>query len=139
MAGKTTKILVLLALVALAGAGCSDDNPTATPQNDTAPPAVPTNVAADYVLSNGTVTISWDPNTTDGDLAGYIVDKEYLGQITPLISTPTMNPYCQDANPGRGITLYHVYAVDRAGNASAVASTVLQIYSSHSGDRTDAN
>lgn len=139
MAGKTTKTLVLLALVALAGTGCSDDNPTATPQTDTAPPAVPTNVAADYALSNGNVTISWDPNTIDGDLAGYIVDKEYLGDITPLVATPSMNPYCQDNDPGHGTTWYHVYAVDRAGNASAIASTALNLYTAHSGDRTDAN
>ena len=140
MAGKMTKILMLLALVALAGAGCSDDDPAAVPANtDTAPPAVPTNVTANYATSARTVTISWDANTIDRDLAGYVVDKDYQGTITPLVASPITALVCQDSDPRPGVTKYHVYAVDQAGNESAVATAMVQLDRTHTGDRSDAN
>jgi hypothetical protein len=140
MAGKMTKILMLLALVALVGAGCSDDDPAAVPANtDTAPPAVPTNVTANYAASARTVTISWDANTIDRDLVGYVVDKDYQGTITPLVASPITALACQDTNPQPGVTKYYVYAVDQAGNESAVATAMLQLDRTHAGDRSDAN
>ena len=90
MAGKTMiKILMLLALIALAG-GCGSDDPAAPVSIDTAPPAVPTNLTANYVSANGGVILSWDANTVDADLAGYVIDKVRSGVTTPLVTTPIL-------------------------------------------------
>lgn len=131
MAGKKLiSILMLLALVAMA-AGCSDDDPAAPAAIDTAPPAVPTNLTADYVAGQGTVILSWDPNTVDADLAGYVVDKVYRGETVALVSSPIAVPTWQDAAVGSGVTTYYVYAVDRSGNESAVAMATVSLVSSH--------
>jgi len=138
MAGKTMiKILMLLALIALAS-GCGSDDPAAPVSIDTAPPAVPTNLAADYIPGQGGVTLSWDANTVDADLAGYVVDKVHQGVTTALVATPIMVPTCQDPNPANGVTTYYVYAVDLAGNESAVAMATISLVGSHSdGDPTN--
>lgn len=131
MAGKTTiKIMMLLALIALA-TGCSDDDPAAPVAIDTAPPAVPTNLTADYDLGAGGVTLAWDANTVDADLAGYVVDKEYEGQVTALVATPIQVPTCSDPAPSGGVTTYYVYAVDLSGNESAVAMATISLVAGH--------
>lgn len=131
MAGKTMiKILMLLALVALA-TGCSDDDPAAPATIDTAPPAVPTNLTADYAAGPGTVVLSWDANTVDADLAGYVVDKVYGGETIALVASPISVPTCQDANVGSGLTTYYVYAVDQSGNESAVAMATISLVTTH--------
>lgn len=127
MAGKTMiKILMLLALIALAG-GCGSDDPAAPVSIDTAPPAVPTNLTANYVSTNGGVILSWDANTVDADLAGYVIDKVRSGVTTPLVTTPILAPTIQDAHPGNGVTTYYVYAVDLVGNESAVAMATISL------------
>lgn len=131
MTGKTMiKILMLLALIALAS-GCGSDDPAAPVSIDTAPPAVPTNLAADYTPYDGGVILSWDANTVDADLAGYVVDKVRQGVTTALVATPIMVPTCQDPNPGSGMTTYYVYAVDLVGNESAVAMATVSLVGSH--------
>ena len=138
MAGKTMiKILMLLALIALAS-GCGSDDPAAPVSIDTAPPAVPTNLTANYVPVNGGVILSWDANTVDADLAGYVVDKVRSGVVTALVSTPIMVPTIQDANPGNGVTTYYVYAVDLAGNESAVAMATISLVGSHADEDASA-
>jgi hypothetical protein len=130
MAGKTLiKILMLLALVAMA-AGCSDDDPAAPAAIDTAPPAVPTNLTADYA-GQGTVILSWDPNTVDTDLAGYVVDKVYRGETVALVASPIAVPTWQDPAVGTGVTTYRVYSVDHAGNESAVAVATISLVNAH--------
>jgi hypothetical protein len=131
MAGKTMiKILMLLALAALA-TGCSSDDPAAVASIDTAPPAVPTNLTADYSAGNRVVTLTWDPNTVDADLAGYVVDKVYRDQTTTLVANPISVPSWQDDAVGSGLTTYHVYAVDLVGNESAVATATISVFASH--------
>jgi hypothetical protein len=133
MAGKTTTtILMLLALIALA-TGCSDDDPAAPVSVDTAPPALPTNFEAIYSEADGSVHLSWDANTVDTDLAGYLVDKHYNGETSALFASPISSPSCFDAAPGAGVTQYYVWAVDFAGNQSAVASATISVM----GERTD--
>lgn len=130
MAGKTLiKILMLLALVAMA-TGCSDDDPAAPAAIDTAPPAVPTNLTADY-SGQGTVILNWDANTVDTDLAGYVVDKVYRGETLALVASPIAVPTWQDASVGTGVTTYRVYAVDLAGNESAVAVATVSLLNAH--------
>lgn len=140
MAGKITKMLVLLALLALAGVGCSDDDQATNPTNpDTAPPVPPTNLTADYAPATGIVTIRWDANVLDRDLAGFVVDKEYLGEKITLVSTPNRAQVYQDTNVQPGVTKYYVYAVKTAGNASAPATVIVQVYRTHADDRSNAN
>ena len=131
MAGKKmTVILVLMALVAL-GTGCSSDDPAAPVNVDTAPPAVPTNLTADWSMGGDGVTLTWDANTVDADLAGYVVDKAYRGETIALVSSPISMPMYQDDNVGSGVTVYYVYAVDLAGNESAVAMATISVVGAH--------
>jgi hypothetical protein len=127
---KMIVTILLTAIVALTGAGCSDDNPVSpTTALDTAPPAVPANLSADY-SGNGAV-INWDLSTVDTDLAGYIVVREHDGVTDTLVSTPSMISSYQDMSPMTGTNVYHVYSVDHVGNMSAVATVSLTITLGH--------
>ena len=121
---------MLIAATTLVGAGCSDDDPVnPTTSIDTAPPAVPANLHVDYDLENAQIT--WDMNTVDPDLAGYIVTKERYGITEVLVGTPTMITSYEDPNPQGGPNIYQVYAVDQAGNQSAVATVTLTVVLNH--------
>ncbi len=124
---SSIKLIVTLALIttlSLVSIGCSDDSTTSIvdpPAVDTAPPAIPANF--DAAFAGDQITLSWDQNTTDSDLAGFIVSRDVYGEITALVATPTILSSFQDTPvPGRNI--YQIYSVDLTGNASAVASVV---------------
>jgi len=121
--------LLIVAMVAVFGAGCSDDNPVTPSTIDTAPPAVPSNLTADY--SKSIAVISWAQNTVDSDLAGFVVTRDNRGSTDELISTPTLMSSFNDIAPQPGVSTYHVSAVDLAGNRSAVASVTLTIVPGH--------
>lgn len=128
----TSKIFLTLLIVALAavfGAGCSDDNSVSPTAIDTAPPAVPSNLTGD--LNSDAAVIAWAPNTVDSDLEGYIVTRDNNGSSDELISTPTLMTSFTDPAPKPGVNTYHVSAVDRAGNRSAVASVTLTLETGH--------
>ena len=128
----SSKIFLTLLIVAMAvvfGAGCSDDNPVTPSTIDTAPPAVPSELIADY--STSSAIISWAPNTVDSDLAGFTVTRDNSGTTDELISTPTLMTSFTDPSPKAGVSTYHVSAVDYAGNRSAVASVTLTIVRGH--------
>lgn len=131
MASKKILTLMLVALTAFA-VGCSDDNPVTPSTVDTAPPAVPSDLTADFGGSQA--TISWAPNTVDQDLAGYLVTRENSGVTDTLVASPEMITTYADPAPKRGVSTYHVIAVDRAGNQSAVASVTLTIVGGHETD-----
>ena len=121
---------MLIAIASLAFAGCSDDNPVTTViPVDAAPPAVPANLSVDY--SADKAVINWDMSTVDIDLAGYVVTRERYGVTDTLVGTPVLISSYEDANPLTGSSLYHVYAVDRAGNRSAVATVGLTVTLDH--------
>ena len=130
VSNKMIVTILLTAIVALAGTGCSDDNPV-TPSSpvDTAPPAVPANLSADY--TGDAAVINWDMSTVDTDLAGYIVVRERDGVSDTLVSTPSLISSYQDDSPRPGTSVYHVYAVDLNGNMSAVATVSLTISLGH--------
>ena len=129
---KMIVTIMLIAIASLAGAGCSDDNPVnPTTIVDTAPPAVPVNLSVDYSMDMA--VISWDQNTVDTDLAGYIVTRERYGVTETLVGTPAAISSYQDMNPLSGSSLYHVFAVDNAGNQSAVATVSLTVVLTHQG------
>jgi hypothetical protein len=124
---KTIITLMLITLVSVIGAGCSDDAAT-TPVSvipdvvvDTAPPAAPANLAAVYDAA-GFVELSWDQNTTDADLDGYVVKRSQAGISLDLIGSPAnVNSYF-DFDPPMGSSEYTVYSVDLTGNESAIVS-----------------
>lgn len=135
---KTIVTLGLIALVSLAFMGCSDDsNPVVTPTQpvvDTAPPAVPFGLAAEF---DGTVAVvSWAANTVDSDLAGFLVQKtHYSDPVVTLVGTPSLATSIFDNNVGDGLTEYQVTSVDLVGNESAYA-VIQVIKESH---KTDLN
>ena len=130
VSNKMIVTFMLIAIASLAFAGCSDDNPVTTIiPVDAAPPAVPANLSVDY--SADKAVVNWDMSTVDIDLAGYVVTRERYGVTETLIHTPALISSYEDANPLTGSSLYHVYAVDQAGNRSAVATVGLTITLGH--------
>jgi len=123
---KKIVTLTLITLVGLAFVGCSDNDtqPTAA-VIDTAPPALPANINLAY--SSGVATISWDVNTVDQDLAGYVVMREQYGASKTLVATPAMIQSYTDSHPLSGTSQYNVHAVDTSGNQSAVSTTYLTV------------
>jgi len=125
MASKKTFIIASLGIIALvAGCGSDSSNPT-TPVVDTAPPALPGNLAVQYQSSQNTAIVSWGANVTDADLAGYLVARGAYGeQPTALTDAPQNTTQFIDnlgATCGRQVTWY-IYAVDTSGNSSAAAT-----------------
>lgn len=110
--------LAVLAALALAGCGSSSKAPTAI---DTAPPQAPTGLV---VWSAGSsVVITWAPNTTDADFAGFVVRRIARGTNVMLVEAPADVTEYADAAPLRGtVNTYSVSAVDDAGNWSAYAT-----------------
>jgi hypothetical protein len=125
-------ILTLLCVAALTFAvtGCGDDDSSPTaPAVDTAPPALPSGLTADYAPGSDSATLSWDPNTTDSDFAGFLVSRSsYDMDPEALVSEPQAASSYEDddlASVGRLVT-YWVYSVDRSGNVSAAASLTIE-------------
>ena len=116
--------LVMMCLVGVLATGCSDD-PTSVGQVDTAPPAVPSNLRSTFDYSVGAAVVSWAENTIAGDLAGYVVTRENAGNVVAIVATPQMIQSVEDADVCWGINTYNVYAVDLAGNQSAVAQAIV--------------
>ena len=132
VSNKKIVTLVLITVVGLAFTGCSDNETAALVAPvaiDTAPPAVPANVDLQY--SDGSATISWAANTVDSDLAGYLVVRERYGVSETLVAAPALINSYVDAAPLTGSSMYHVYAVDTAGNESAVSTTYLTVSVGH--------
>ncbi len=121
MRNGTTGALLLILLTGgfiLAGCGGGSDTQVAAPVAlDTAPPAVPTGLAA--ATYNNRVKVAWLPNTTDGDLQGYLVYRLAFDQVLPLVDEPTSATFFVDASPLLRPCRYAVTSVDESGNESA--------------------
>jgi fibronectin type 3 domain-containing protein len=124
---KTIVTMICITLVSLVAVGCSnnDSSSPVAAAVDTAPPAVPANLSAAYDDVSGAATITWAENTTDTDLAGFIVTRDSYGVVTTLVASPAQITAFEDASPTLGESTYYVSAVDQAGNESAVASATL--------------
>ncbi|MCP4290347.1 MAG: hypothetical protein GY780_00755 [bacterium] len=117
---KTIVTLALITALSLMTIGCSESDSIIAPAVvDTAPPAVPSNLAAEF--DDGQISLSWDANTTDADLAGFIVSRSNYGEVTVLVASPSIITSFDD-DPALGQNIYQVYSVDLTGNASAVAT-----------------
>lgn len=125
---KKLVALFCITLISLVAVGCSDDSsPVVTTPDpvDTAPPAVPANLSVEYDADLEAAVISWAANTVDTDLAGYVVSRDYYGDVDVLVGTPAMINDFEDSAPLMGTSVYNVYAVDTSGNQSAIASATL--------------
>ncbi len=135
---KTIVTLALITALSIVSIGCSDSSdPVAVVVDppvvvvDTAPPAVPAHL--DALFADGLVTLSWDTNNTDADLAGFVLRRENYGEITTLVASPTIFQSYQDA-PAVGLNTYEIYSVDQVGNESAIASIEYRVYGAHNDD-----
>ena len=86
-------ILTLLCITAMTfvvvGCGGDDDPAPVAPPVDTAPPALPSGVSAQFSAEAQTATISWDQNVTDNDFAGFLVARgSYDLAPVELVSEP---------------------------------------------------
>lgn len=128
---KLTLIFAALSIAALL-VGCSgDDDSSSNPVApvDTAPPALPGNLAVDYAAEQHTATITWDQNVTDADFAGFLVSRgSYDGSPVELVDTPqTANSFQDDVDGCGRLVTYYIYSVDTSGNVSAAATVSLTI------------
>ncbi len=131
---NTKKIIfgIMLCTVAILATACSDSNPVDVNNViDTAPPATPYAVRSTVDNTTGAATITWGVNTVDSDLVGYVVSRDNDGDVVQLISTPILTQSVQDASPKMGANTYSVYAVDEAGNQSAVQHVTLTVAGAH--------
>lgn len=123
-------------LLACAGCGTSDPTAPATPlpAADAAPPAPPTGLVASP--DGAALKLGWQPNTTDADLAGYLVYQVFQAGAQRLTPEPLQGTTWLVRTPPAGPCSYAVAAVDAEGNESAWCSTA---WAGHPGrpQRTD--
>jgi hypothetical protein len=128
-------ILTLTCVTALAilavGCGSDDDSSPAAPVVDTAPPAIASGVEVVYSRQHEGVKVSWDPNATDSDFAGFVLSRAVDGaQAIELIESPQDVTEYWDLELGElgcQAATYLVYAVDAAGNMSAASSVTFEV------------
>ncbi|PID81826.1 hypothetical protein CSB20_00985 [bacterium DOLZORAL124_64_63] len=118
------KILTLVALItaSMSLTGCGKESTLLAPETtlDTAPPAVPTGLAAAPGRQN--VKLVWDANVLDEDFAGFMIYRVLWGTPYPMLTTPTRNTTWVDTNPVNVACTYAVTALDWTGNESAWAA-----------------
>lgn len=107
--------------------GCGED-PAPTAVLDTTPPAVPDGLTVRNVA--GLVTLSWAPNTTDADFAGFRVERVNGGQSSVLVPEPQGQCGLTD-RPPRGVNVYQVTSVDVNGNESAGTAATITVVGHH--------
>lgn len=123
MAGKTKLMLTGLWCLAML-AGCSSDNVARPPSVvDTAPPAVPVDVLGEVMGYQ--VVVHWASNTTDADLAGYMVYRANGTRVAAMCQAPIVDNWYLDESPMVGKNEYRVSAVDISDNESAVATVTV--------------
>lgn len=119
---RTSTFSILIILLAGMMAGCGDENLSPTSMTgtavvlDTAPPAIPTGLAA--APTGSMVKIRWEPNVTDLDLAGFLVYRLAFGNSYILTESPLQDNFYIDPAPLRTGCIYAVTAVDQDGNES---------------------
>lgn len=115
----------LIAMALFIGGCSNNDDEAVAPIVDTVPPAIPEGIAAG-VVGGGAVSLTWDANTVDSDLLGYIVYRSESAQVgfRPLTTQPVGSNTWSDAHVQPGRTYYYAVAArDVSRNESARSST----------------
>ena len=126
---NTRALLALTSLMALGLiAACGSDSTTApaAPVVDTVPPAIPGGVAAAIAAQDG-VSLTWNVNVTDPDLAGYVVHRANSanGSYRPMQDSPITANSWTDASAREGTSYwYRVSARDASNNESGLSQSV---------------
>jgi hypothetical protein len=127
---NTTWMLMMALAMTIGAAGCGSDDNTSpvAPPVDTAPPALPSGLAVTYDPASLEVVVTWDPNTTDADFAGFLVSRTVCDTTVDLVDEPMNSTEFVDnvQSVGRDLT-YRVASVDETGNVSAAATVELLI------------
>jgi hypothetical protein len=129
MRNTTWMLLMALAMtIGAVGCGSDNDNSPVAPPVDTAPPVLPSGLAVAYDPLTCNVVVTWSPNTTDADFAGFIISRTAVGQTETLVDEPiTQTEFVDNAmGAGREIT-YRVASVDETGNVSAAATVAISV------------
>jgi hypothetical protein len=129
MRNTTWMLLMALAMtIGAAGCGSDNDNSPVAPPVDTAPPVLPNGLAVAYDPVTLDIVVSWNPNTTDADFAGFIISRTVVGETETLVDEPVdATEFIDNATDvGREIT-YLVSSVDQVGNVSAAATVDVSI------------
>lgn len=118
-------LLSVVLLSALTVAGCSDDESPASPNIDTAPPAIPDGV--DGSVNGGlSVNLTWNANVSDPDLAGYVIyrsETPATGYVA-VTATVTANGWTDETVvPGHSY-YYRIASIDVNANISALSSPI---------------
>ena len=113
------KVLLLLAVTAMALAGCNGSGEAetrngagTTPSVDTTPPSTPTGLTAAAMGSTG-VNLSWSPSTDNVGVVGYVVRRNGV-----QVATPATTSYGDTGLSAATTYSYAVAARDTAGNIS---------------------
>ncbi len=124
--GSILLLLNMLCIVLLAVAGCSKDaSKTTAPIVDTIPPSIPDGIAA-AVGDGDQVALTWQANTVDSDLQGYVVyrSNELLQGFRPITAQPVTSNSWVDMHTHAGETYYYsVAARDVSHNESGRSAT----------------
>jgi predicted small lipoprotein YifL len=119
----------LVRTVEVVGGLTIESDPAAAPCDtltDTFPPAAPKAVTA--IPSEGAINLIWEPNS-EKDLGGYIVMRGGAAPeapLEPITPAPILEPSFKDNVPAGVQYAYAVKAVDKAGNASAPSTRVVE-------------
>jgi len=120
-------LVAILAVAAFAGCGSDSSNP-ASPNIDTAPPAIPGGVSAWAQIGTvSQINLAWDANITDADLAGYVLYRslDVNSGYHPVGSDLVNGNSFTDANVSPGNSYYYrVSARDASGNESGLSQTI---------------
>jgi fibronectin type 3 domain-containing protein len=120
-------LIAVFALAAFAGCGSDSSNP-ASPNIDTAPPAIPGGVSAwAQIGTQAEINLAWDSNVTDADLAGYVLYRSlsensgYRSVSDDLVNSNSFTD--ENIEPGN-VYYYRVAARDASGNESGLSQTI---------------
>ena len=123
VSNKMIVTFMLIAIVSLAIAGCTDDNPVTPTNIDEAPISPPTYLTVD--VDQGMVMLVWGPSI-DNRVVNYFVDREQDGVRTNLGRVGNSETQFLDENPLWGYSTYYVYAAGSGSrNSASVSASVL--------------
>ena len=134
VSNKMIVTFMLIAIVSLVSAGCTDDNPVSPANIDEAPIVPPTKLTVD--VDKGKAMLKWGPSV-DNRVVNYFVDREHDGVRTSLGKTGQSATQFRDENTVLGFSKYYVYAAGAGPRNSAAVWVSVVITRGHQTDYQD--